>query len=42
MIEYDCSDENIMRTIDKDYFKRNAYILNLIDYVKDSVEFNEV
>ena len=40
MIEFDCSDENIKRTIEKDYFKRNAYILNLIDYVKDSVEFN--
>ena len=36
MKEFDYSKENLKRTIREDYFGRNIYIKNLINYVKDS------
>ena len=33
MKEFDYSDENIKRTIKADYFQRNVYIKNLINYM---------
>ena len=38
MKEFDYSDDNIKRTIQADYFKRNNYIQNLIKYINNADE----
>ena len=38
MKEFDYSDENIKRTIKADYFHRNDYIKNLINYINAADE----
>lgn len=38
MKEFDYSDENIKRTIKADYFQRNVYIKNLINYINATDE----
>ena len=38
MKEFDYSDENIERTVAADYFNRNIYIKNLINYINNADE----